>query len=378
MILRVLLCVCVVLAISSGSPTSFARTAEPRIHVVYRGQHLGMIAKRYRVTVEALRSANDLAPGDPIKPGQQLIIPSADDSDGSKTRAAAAKKPKKPAATTKPRQPAKPKARQPARPVRKAPPRTHRVAPRQHLGMIAKRYQVTVDAIRHANELSSKALIKPGQELTIPWPEDIDGSAAQRFARDRRANKDKPSRTAGRNGRAQSSRKSKKGASWKDYRRPAWKRGYLTLQGPNGTWKGYVIDPNGKVIGNARKAFNKILATSDGKTILINRRLIRLLAQVSDTFGGRPFRVVSGYRLESTARRSRHKTGHALDFSIPGVPNEALRDYVKRFPKVGVGYYPNSSFIHLDVRDRWTYWIDYSGPGQAPRYGRISNRRPPR
>jgi len=72
--------------------------------------------------------------------------------------------------------------------------------------------------------------------------------------------------------------------------------------------------------------------------------LIRLIAKVSDTFGGRPIRVVSGYRLESTARRSRHKTGHALDFSIPGVPNAALRDYVKRFPKVGVGYLPE---LHL-------------------------------
>jgi hypothetical protein len=32
-----------------------------------------------------------------------------------------------------------------------------------------------------------------------------------------------------------------------------------------------------------------------------------------------------------------------------------------------VGYYPNSSFLHLDVRGYNSYWIDYAGPGEAPR-----------
>ena len=37
--------------------------------------------------------------------------------------------------------------------------------------------------------------------------------------------------------------------------------------------------------------------------------------------------------------------------------------------KVGVGYYPNSSFVHLDVRkDRSAFWIDYSGPGERAVY----------
>jgi len=45
-----------------------------------------------------------------------------------------------------------------------------------------------------------------------------------------------------------------------------------------------------------------------------------------------------------------------------------VRDFCRTLGTVGVGYYPNSSFVHLDVRDVPTYWIDYSGPGQAPRY----------
>jgi hypothetical protein len=34
---------------------------------------------------------------------------------------------------------------------------------------------------------------------------------------------------------------------------------------------------------------------------------------------------------------------------------------------VGVGFYPNSSFIHLDVRGCAMQWVDYAGPGEAPR-----------
>jgi hypothetical protein len=62
--------------------------------------------------------------------------------------------------------------------------------------------------------------------------------------------------------------------------------------------------------------------------------------------------------------------GLACDIHIEGVANTELRDYLRRsFQKVGVGYYPNSSFVHLDVRkDRSAFWIDYSGPGDRAMY----------
>jgi hypothetical protein len=103
------------------------------------------------------------------------------------------------------------------------------------------------------------------------------------------------------------------------------------------------------------------------------------LAKVSDHFGGRPIRVVSGYRPYSASQftpHSRHNSGHAVDFSIPGISNRELRDYCKTLPNVGVGYYPNSSFVHLDARETSTYWIDYSGPGEAPRYANSKGRDP--
>jgi hypothetical protein len=62
--------------------------------------------------------------------------------------------------------------------------------------------------------------------------------------------------------------------------------------------------------------------------------------------------------------------GLACDFRVVGVRNQDLRDYLRRgYEKVGVGYYPNSSFVHLDVRkDRSAFWIDYSGPGERATY----------
>ena len=102
----------------------------------------------------------------------------------------------------------------------------------------------------------------------------------------------------------------------------------------------------------------------------MNRRLLSLLSRVSDEFGGRPLRVVSGWRMTSYSRESRHKVGRAVDFRIADVPNQALRDYLRTFSNVGVGYYPNSTFVHFDVRDSSTYWVDYAAPGQAPQYRR--------
>ncbi len=46
------------------------------VHVVGKGQTLGRIAKRYRVSVDALREANGLRAGERIHPGLSLVIPS--------------------------------------------------------------------------------------------------------------------------------------------------------------------------------------------------------------------------------------------------------------------------------------------------------------
>lgn len=101
-------------------------------------------------------------------------------------------------------------------------------------------------------------------------------------------------------------------------------------------------------------------------------RLIELLARVSDHFGGRVIQVVSGYRPAGgyTRDSSQHTHGHAIDIRIEGVPNMELRDFLRTFDRVGVGFYPRSTFVHFDVRDRNAYWVDWSRAGEAPRYQR--------
>ena len=79
--------------------------------------------------------------------------------------------------------------------------------------------------------------------------------------------------------------------------------------------------------------------------------------------------VISGYRPGS--KGSFHQSGKALDFRIDGVKNEDLVAYCKTLTDVGCGYYPNSSFVHMDARAPGTghvAWIDASGPGESPNY----------
>jgi hypothetical protein len=159
------------------------------------------------------------------------------------------------------------------------------------------------------------------------------------------------------------------GASWAPYYRAPWKRGYVTLFGHGKKWSGYLMGPKGEVPPASRASLSSMLASwRTGRETLIDERLIAVIALASDEFGGRAIRVVSGYREHSYAPDSKHKSGQALDFSIPGVPNDALRDYLRTLGDVGIGYYPNSTHVHLDVREKTTYWVDYSFPGERPHY----------
>src|SRR5262249_48631752 len=107
-------------------------------------------------------------------------------------------------------------------------------------------------------------------------------------------------------------------------------------------------------------------------THAMNPRLTRLLYQTGQHWPGKRIEVVSGYRNPSVAKNphSPHMKGLACDFRVVGVKNTELRDYLRgNMKKIGVGYYPNSSFVHLDVRkDRSAFWIDYSGPGERAIY----------
>lgn len=104
-------------------------------------------------------------------------------------------------------------------------------------------------------------------------------------------------------------------------------------------------------------------------------RLISLIYATARHFNNGRVTIISGYRAPKVAKmkgnpKSPHKRGVACDFRIDGVAVTELRDYLRRtYHGIGVGYYPISNFVHLDVgRQQDAFWIDYSGPGERARY----------
>lgn len=242
-------------------------------------------------------------------------------------------------------------------------PRVHVVYPGQTLAMIAKRYNITLESLCEANGISRRSPIRPKQRLLIPTKDGVVPAAIERSVEPVEPKKDK-----------ETAKETAKAAS-----KPSRSKGMLSLQSYTGSFRGKVFK-KGKITDGARTSIEKVLAAwRSGQHQPINDRLIRMLVKVSDHFGGKPIRVVSGYRPYSPTQytpHSRHNTGHAVDFSVVGVSNTVVRDFCRTLPNVGCGYYPNSSFVHMDVREMSVYWVDYSGPGQAPRYANAQGRDP--
>jgi hypothetical protein len=102
---------------------------------------------------------------------------------------------------------------------------------------------------------------------------------------------------------------------------------------------------------------------------LIEPRLIWVLQQIAQTFPHRTLYIMSGYR--QGGHSGFHGKGRALDVFVVGVPNEQVFGLCRSLRDVGCGYYPNSKFVHIDVRPYGTnrvLWIDDSGPGQPSHY----------
>jgi uncharacterized protein YcbK (DUF882 family) len=208
------------------------------------------------------------------------------------------------------------------------------VGPGDSLAEIARRHDATIEAVARSNGLRPTAALRVGQSLLLPGAERAEQIAAAE-------------------------------KRWGKPRRP----GVVTVMRlyPRETRKLSMLDDNGRVRRAAISALRQLLRPKDGKRRKDpHPRLLKLLAQVSDHFGGRPIHIVSGLRVAggNTKDSSQHVAGNAVDFRIPGVPLEALRERCARFDRVGVGLYPRSKFVHLDVRNRNARWTDWSLPGQ--------------
>jgi uncharacterized protein YcbK (DUF882 family) len=88
--------------------------------------------------------------------------------------------------------------------------------------------------------------------------------------------------------------------------------------------------------------------------------------------------IVCGYRTPETnaalrhnsrstgvAEHSQHMEGHAIDIRVPGVSTVQLRDAALSLHAGGVGYYPISQFVHVDVGPvrTWAFGVAPARPG---------------
>jgi len=89
-------------------------------------------------------------------------------------------------------------------------------------------------------------------------------------------------------------------------------------------------------------------------------RLIELLYQISQ-LTRQKIVLISGFRapMYSLAALSYHTRGMAADIRIPGMTPLMVRDLAASMGVRGIGYYPVSEFVHVDVRDQRQYWTDY-------------------
>jgi uncharacterized protein YcbK (DUF882 family) len=106
---------------------------------------------------------------------------------------------------------------------------------------------------------------------------------------------------------------------------------------------------------------------SSGNRHPVEARLVDVLYQLQVHFHAPELRIVSGYRTPRRSRGSNHGKGRAADIVVPGASDQDVAAFARKLGFVGVGIYPTSGFVHVDVRDRSYFWVDTSGPGKRNR-----------
>lgn len=118
----------------------------------------------------------------------------------------------------------------------------------------------------------------------------------------------------------------------------------------------------------ALQSINHILRDHrTGEIASIDPGLLDLLHALSRRVGTpSPFHIISGYRSPVTnaklrdrsrnvARYSLHMAGRAVDIRLPGFDLSSLRRAALDLKRGGVGFYPGSHFVHVDV-GRVRFW----------------------
>jgi uncharacterized protein YcbK (DUF882 family)/LysM repeat protein len=261
-----------------------------RLHKVREGETLSAIARRYKVSVAALRAHARISDDGALRPGEMLSVPSQG---------------------------------------------VVYVQAGQTLSHIARAHDCSIDALARANRIRPDASLDVGQRLVLP---------GSQVSLDR------------------------------EWGEPA-EKGVVTLIDEQGQEVPVrLVDGQGRVSRRGLDVLAAMMGAEEHAGARApNPRLALLLAHIADHFGGRPIRIVSGYRDAggSTSETSRHVKGRALDIQVRGVPGQTVWELCRRLNGAGCGHYPRSAFTHVDVRGHRTQWVDWSGPGQKARYGTL-------
>ena len=165
-----------------GSPAAVAITparpaedvAPVSTYTVTKGDSLWSIAKKNHLTVAELAKANNLGTGAALQPGKKLIIPGGKPvplpvAPAAKDLAAA------PAAGA-PAATADKTVAAPAHANSEAV--KHTVAVGESLGVIARKYQVSVGELAAANNITDPSKVRAGQQLVIPGFKAVGGKGS--------------------------------------------------------------------------------------------------------------------------------------------------------------------------------------------------------
>jgi uncharacterized protein YcbK (DUF882 family) len=117
----------------------------------------------------------------------------------------------------------------------------------------------------------------------------------------------------------------------------------------------------------AQKQFDSLVRCHHtNQAIEMDQRLLDVMRRAATRFGKTTVYIISGFRApkyqlmlrkkgHEVARDSEHPRGQAIDFRLPEVPTKTLLKFVRSLHLGGVGYYPESRFVHADV-GRVRFW----------------------
>ncbi|OON59702.1 hypothetical protein B0920_20675 [Massilia sp. KIM] len=125
----------------------------------------------------------------------------------------------------------------------------------------------------------------------------------------------------------------------------------------------------GEFIPDALQDINKVMRDHRTNKIAdIDPQLLLLVDMLNDKLGNdnKELHIISGYRSPESnaklhansngvAKRSMHMDGKAIDIRLPGKDLKMLHRAAMSLKGGGVGYYPDSQFVHMDT-GRVRYW----------------------